>query len=479
MTANEIDKILTAPAPAGDRGPRIIRAAEDQWFERKGARVSPQTLAQAFVAFANAEGGTIVVGVSNGVVDGMNAQGAKRVNELRQSSIDHTSPPVRIACKEIPCTNERGLLDTLLVFSVDPGERVHEMKNGDTFLRVGDESRRLNFNQRQELEFDKGQSQYDGMGINGYAVDDLKGPLLTNFRKATGAESDEGILYARSLLTRDGGVTNAGYLLFSAHPQQEFPEAYIRVLRYVSTERGTGSGLNLDDDGDIKIEGPIPTAIQKAAKEIEMRAPKRRSLDSTGHFNGTDLVPRDAWLEGLVNAVIHRSYSLAGDHIRVEIFPDRIEIESPGRFPGLVDPSKPLEIRRFARNPRIARVCADLRIGQELGEGIKRIFEEMRKVGLTDPVYKQSTGSVRLRLEAIQRVSPEVAARLPKGSETILDLLRGARIAMGTGDIASALKLSRPTATTRLQALRDEGLIEWIGKSPTDPRAAWKLATLQ
>jgi ATP-dependent DNA helicase RecG len=111
-----------------------------------------------------------------------------------------------------------------------------------------------------------------------------------------------------------------------------------------------------------------------------------------GLFEAQPIVPRDAWLEGVVNAVIHRSYSLAGDHIRVEIYPDRVEIESPGRFPGLANPASPLLISRFARNPRIARVCADLRIGQELGEGIKRIFEEMRRVGLTDPVYKQGGG---------------------------------------------------------------------------------------
>lgn|GEM_PF-4205795 len=92
----------------------------------------------------------------------MNALGTKRINELRQASIDHTSPPVRVTCKEVPCINGQGIPDVLLVFRVDPGERVHEMKNGDTYLRVGDESRKLNFTQRQELEFDKGQSQYDG-----------------------------------------------------------------------------------------------------------------------------------------------------------------------------------------------------------------------------------------------------------------------------------------------------------------------------
>jgi ATP-dependent DNA helicase RecG len=478
VPANKVDLILTDPV-AG-RVSRIAGAVEDQWFEKKSARIHGQGLGQALVAFANAEGGTIVVGVHSGRVEGMNSVGTKHINELRQASVDHTSTPVRVSCTEVECVNEKGVKDVLLVFRVDPGERVHEMKNGDSYLRIGDESRKLNYTQRQELEFDKGQAQFDGLAVSGgRTTSDLSAKLLENYREKTGAKSAQSILHARSLLTKGGALTNGGYLLFAKQPQQQFPEAYIRVLRYVSTERGTGSSLSLAEDGDVKIERPIPYAIQEAADVIERFAPKRRSLDDAGRFTGADtIVPKDAWLEGLVNAVIHRSYSLAGDHIRVEIYPDRIEIESPGRFPGLVNPSKPLEISRFARNPRIARVCADLRIGQELGEGIKRIFEEMRKVGLTDPVYRQGAGSVRLRLEAVTRLSPEVAKRLPKGSQPVLDLLRAASSPLGTGEVAEALSISRPTATSRLQALRDEGLIQWVGKSPTDPRAAWMLTQL-
>jgi ATP-dependent DNA helicase RecG len=80
--------------------------------------------------------------------------------------------------------------------------------------------------------------------------------------------------------------------------------------------------------------------------------------------------------------------------------PDRIEISSPGRFPGLVDLGEPLSATRFARNPRIARVCSDLDFGQELGEGIRRMFEEMRAAGLNDLVYRQTSGSVELTLLA-------------------------------------------------------------------------------
>ena len=169
---------------------------------------------------------------------------------------------------------------------------------------------------------------------------------------------------ARNLLTRSDEITNAAYLLFGQHPQDVFPQAYVRVIRFLSTERGTGARLALEEGTDLRVEGPIPRCVTDATAAIDELLPRRKHLAPSGRFEATPIVPHDAWLEGLVNAIIHRSYSMAGDHIRVEIFPNRIEIESPGRFPGLPSPSRPSQITRFARNPRIARVCADLRIGR-------------------------------------------------------------------------------------------------------------------
>ncbi|PWV73179.1 ATP-dependent DNA helicase RecG [Prauserella marina] len=473
MTANEVEAALSADR--ADVGQHLLGVREDQWFERKSVKVAPKDLAPALIALANAEGGVIVVGLHGGKVEGTRSR-REVLNAYRQAPIDFTAPPVRAEFSEVECVNEKGEEDTLLLIRVDPGERVHEAKNGDCFLRIGDESRKLNFTQRQELEFDKGQSQYDGFPVSGVTLSNLDSELISTYVRSTGAKADvQNVLAARSLLTRTGELTNACYLLFGKQPQDIFPQAHVRILRFLTAERGTGSRLNLEEGSDIRMEGPIPAIIQKANKTIENLVPMRRTLTEQGTFEGRPIVPRDAWLEGLVNAVIHRSYSLAGDHVRVEIYPNRIEIESPGRFPGLANPQKPMEISRFARNPRIARVCADLRIGQELGEGIKRIFDEMRRVGLTDPVYKQTAGSVRLTLTSAARLDPRIAARLPSGSQRVLDVMRAAGAPLGTGDIESALSLSRPATLTRLRALEKEGFLRWVGKSPQDPRAVWEL----
>jgi len=452
----------------------LLALAEDQWFDRKSARIAPRDLGPPLTAFANAEGGTIVIGLHNGEVEGCR-QHQDKLNSFRQAAIDFTVPPTRVSFSEVKCVNSRGDDDFLLVIRVEPGERVHEVQSGDCYLRVGDETRKLNYHQRQELEFDKGQSQYDGFPCPDVTISDLDTQLIEDYRESTGASSAQSLLKARSLLTRAGAVTNAAYLLFGTHPQDVFPQAYVRVIRFLTNERGTGARLGIEEGADRRIEGPIPQCIDEAAAVIDELLPRRRYLGESGRFEAHPIVPRDAWLEGLVNAVIHRSYSLVGDHIRVEIYPNRIEMESPGRFPGLANPAKPLEISRFARNPRIARVCADLRIGQELGEGIKRIFDEMKRGGLTDPVYKQTSGSVRLVLAAVPRLDPRLAARLPAMSQPILEALRAADRPLGTGDIAEIVGMSRPATSARLKALEAEHLVEWSGKSPKDPRAVWIL----
>ena len=467
-----VDRALAAPA---DQVSNLLLACdEDQWFDRKSARVAPKDLAVVITAFANAEGGIVVIGLHAGVVENV-AGHVDRQNGWRQAALNYIEPPARVEAKLLPCRTQEGQPAQLMTLAVESSETVHQTTAGGCYLRVGDESRRLSFQQRMELEFDKGQSQYDARPLQDVSIDDLDQTAVREYHTAVGAGgSAENLLRARGLLTRRGQVTNAAFLLFGDHPQEVFPEAYVRVLRFVGTVRGTGAHLNLDDEGDRRVEGRVPDLVKHAAEEIERRAPRRRQLASSGRFEGTEVIPRDAWLEGLVNAVIHRSYSLAGDHIRVEIYDDRIEIESPGRFPGLARLDDPMKISRFARNPHLARTCADLRIGQELGEGVKRIYQQMRERGLTDPTYVQSAGSVRLVLWATERIDPETARGLPEGAVALFSRMQRFGHALSTGEAQDLVGVSRPTALRYLRALERSGLVTWSGQSATDPQARWQ-----
>jgi ATP-dependent DNA helicase RecG len=467
MSSVPVERALNADII--DVGVRLASLAEDQWYERKSARISARDLADTLIGFGNADGGHVVVGLAEGHVEGTDSN-VQRRNAQMQATIDFSQPAVRARPQLVPCVREDGQSDHLLVFSVEPGDVVHANQRDEVYLRVGDENRRLSFLQRQELVFDKGEATYESRLVPGTSADALDRSLVEMYASALEAPDADRLLQARGL-SEDGTPTIAGYLLFGRTPQQALPEAFVRVLRYRGRFRGSGARQQLIED--VKVEGPVPRQLMDARKAIQELQPVRRALDGTGRFGAHALVPEDAWLEGLVNAAVHRSYSLAGDHIRVEIFDDRIEISSPGRFPGLVDLSDPLDTTRFARNPRIARVCADLQFGQELGEGIRRMFEEMRLAGLEDPMYRQTAGSVRLTLSA-EPVDRALDATLPKEVRAIRAALReGDRLS--TGEISDLLGLSRPVAIQRLKALREAGLVQWVGKSPKDPRAYWTL----
>jgi ATP-dependent DNA helicase RecG len=467
--ASTRDVGLALTLPPGDVGAALLAIPEDQWYDRKSVAGAPHALARHLIALANADGGTIVIGLSEGRVQGTDGLADHR-NELMQAHVQYCQPPVPARHQLVPCINTEGGTDHLLVIDVRPGNTVYSNTRDEVFLRIGDESRRLSYAQRQELLFDRGQGSYESRLVDRATLDEIDHNLLDAYASALGAPDALRLLNARGL-AEDSRPTVAGLLLFGQHPQRHLPEAFIRVVRYRGRQRGTGARQELVSDE--RVDGPVPYQLERARAIIRAEQPMRRALSERGVFADMPLVPEDAWLEGLVNATVHRSYSLAGDHIRVEIFSDRMQIESPGRFPGLFNASDPLKAPRYARNPRIARVCADQNFGQELGEGIRRMFDEMRLAGLADPLYEQTQGSVRLTLLA-EPVDRRLEARLPRDTRAIIGALRDAG-ELSTGEVAEAIGVSRITASSRLKKLREAGLVIWTGKSPQDPRASWSL----
>jgi ATP-dependent DNA helicase RecG len=184
-----------------------------------------------------------------------------------------------------------------------------------------------------------------------------------------------------------------------------------------------------------------------------------------------------------VNAVPHRSYSLQGDGIRVTQFDDRLEVESPGRLPGPVRIDN-IRHTRFARNPHIARVLAEMTgYVRELNEGVKRIFEEMEQYGLHPPVYTVTDSTVRVTLykRSEERGSDEQSEvhlswlRERLGERRLHSLLVTLREQeeMSSRQVAELLNVTPPTARSYLRVLEGIGMVSRRRESPRDPMAVW------
>lgn len=449
----------------------LTSAPEDQWFDRKSARIRGPELAETVAAMANADGGTVAVGIHNGQIEGCRGRDQ---NDWRQAPRTYLEPPVPVRFEVRAARNARGEDDEIVLIDVEASDQVHRTRKGDVYLRVGDENRKLRDLEVRELEYDKGQSIFDARPVPGTVLEDLDPGLIDDYIGLLQTQIPvRDVLVARGLVTlRDGQPipTTAGMMLFGRSPQQFFPEAWVRVVFYAGTERGTGARSNVRSDR--RFEGVLGAQVDAAREHLLEHLPRLQRLGSSGKFDEVPLLPEAAWLEALVNAVIHRSYSMSGDHIRIEVFDDRLEVESPGRLPGLVREDN-LRATRFARNPRIARVMADLGYGRELGEGVDRMYDEMGRAGLPDPQFEQRPASFRVELLAHPDLARLLATLPPWLAPTLEALSRHGP--KRTGELADILGQTRPTVLRNLRQLAALGHIERIG-GDRDPRAVWRLA---
>ena len=448
----------------------VLSEHENQWFDRKSARIRPQQLAESLVALANADGGTLVIGVYDGRCEGVD--GSPRLhNQWLQTGLDCTQPHVRYASHLVPCVNHRGEEDHLFVIDVIPGEHVHATTKDEVFLRVGDSNRKLSFSQRLELQYDRGDTTFEVSGSQAFSASELNAAAVAEYAELLGHPEPARLLRARALVDPADQPYAAAILLFGATPQRAFPQAWVRVIRYEGAERRTGGSQNIVHD--VSCEGTLPLQIDAARDAIRELMPTRRALGADGLFQWLPIVPEEVWIEALVNAVIHRAYSNFGDHIRVSIFDDRMEVSSPGRFPGVSPPDDLTNVRRFARNPRIARVMSDLAYGQELGEGLRRMVAVMESRGLRRPTIRQTAGGTEIVMSGAFDVLSAVSTLSPTARQ--LYALLEAAGDLRTGALAELAGIARPTALRYLAELESAGLVVRVGSSPKDPTAYWTL----
>lgn len=391
-----------------------VMAPEGQFFDRKSARIAPKDLAAHLSAFANASGGMIVLGIeNNGEISGVNDD---QENNLRQAGMDFLELLPEFSADLV----ETDTGTRLLLITVQPSHNlIIKTKSGDAYLRVGDQSRKLSAAQLMELEYSKGTRSYETTIVEDAALQDLDYALVEDYAKQLEPVASEplDLLRGRGLIRTVKGadrITVAGMLLFGKNPSQFLPSARVRFLRYEGINAGVGTAFNLVKDATL--DKALPILLNEGKKLLESQMREFQHLSRDGVFTRIPEYPPFTWLEGLVNAVTHRDYSIQGDYIRIAMFDDRIEFSSPGALPNIVTISN-IQYTRFSRNPMIARVLSDFGWVRELNEGVRRIFHDMQSFFLDPPTYEiLNRNTVKLTLKnniaarSIRRLETGMAA---------------------------------------------------------------------
>ncbi len=364
--------------PIGQNDPTIFSSAkENQYFDRKSARKDVKDISRHISAFANASGGKLVIGIEDdGEITGFKRSGAHAIEDFKQAPLVHCEPVPSVKSIEIPVFNSRGEDDRVLVLDIDAStDRVVARRSDSAvFLRQGDKSIILGHEQITALEYDKNQRRFEDEIALRSSIDDVDPEVMARYKNELGTDlSDEQVLRSRGMLI-DGRLTNAGVLLFAKYPTQFIPCARVRIIRFNGSKMETGRRLNIVKERTF--DGPLPKVIDGAKAMISTQLREFQYLGEDGRFKIIPEYPEFAWFEGLVNAVTHRNYALSGDHIRVMMYDDRLEVISPGKLPNIVTLEN-MRCTRWSRNPIISRTLVEFGWVKELNEGVQRIYDEM------------------------------------------------------------------------------------------------------
>ena len=174
-------------------------------------------------------------------------------------------------------------------------------------------------------------------------------------------------------------ISTAAILLFGKNPQNFFPRARIRFIRYEGTEEKFGTEMNVIKD--VIFEGTLLNMINEAIAYLDTQVKEKTYLGPDGTFVTDEEYPKFVRQELIVNAVTHRAYSITGTDIQIKMFDDHIVVESPGKLPGLVRADN-IRFTHFSRNPKIAEFLKNYKFVKEFGEGVNRMCNELEQVGL-------------------------------------------------------------------------------------------------
>ena len=409
-------------------------------------------MAITIVAFANADGGDIAIGVSDKTrkTEGVD-QHTEKLNELLRVPLDFCNPSVSITSDLLPCTDKDGNENHILLMHIPASSELHANQADEAFIRVGDKSRKLSFEERIQLMYDKGERYYEDTAVYDATVDDIDMAAVERYTELIGyAKSAKQYLHENNsfITTNAKGeeqVSVACILLFGKYPQKFFPRGRTRFIRYKGTEERVGAEMNVIKD--VTFEGTILDQVKATIAYLETQVEEHTFLGQHGQFVTNRDYPKFVIQEMVVNACCHRAYNIKGTEIQIKMFDNRLVFESPGRLPGTVKPSN-IRHTHFSRNPKIAQFLKAYDYVKEFGEGVDRVCRELEANGtphlsfnLDDFILKITVPKVAENSNKVAENSNKVAEKVAEANEKVTERLIEKANAHGERLTANRIKI--------------------------------------
>lgn len=451
---------ITSLVIPDDQVKTLLGTEEGHFVDVKAIEVTPANITKAVSAFANTSGGELFIGVDEQV--GATGKERKwrgfadeeRANGLIQA-IEAMSPLGNHYTAEfLRNNNQAGVLVHITVFKTPA---ILAASDGTIYVRRGAQRLPVKGDEAlNRLRYDKGLRTFEDEPT-GLSARDLSNslPILEFLLSVVPTAEPEPWLEKQRLLV-EGRSTVAGVLLFADEPQAVLPKrSAVKIFRYKTKAEGERDTLVFDP---ITVEGSVYELIYSAVDRCKEIVESIQKLGPQGLENVQ--YPPEALHEIITNAILHRDYSIAAD-VQVRIYDNRVEIESPGRFPGHVTAANVLG-EQFARNPKLVRLINKFPNppNKDVGEGLNTAFEAMEKLRLKKPLIEQKDASVLVTLRHESLGSPE---------QLVMEYLEThAEITNAIARELTGIK-SENTMKNVFYRLRDRNVLELVAD-----RAAWR-----
>lgn len=398
---------------------QILSRKEDHFCDFKSKKIKPAKVQETFVAFANSDGGEIYIGIEDDrVINGFGSN--EEANDIITTLLEETNPAVENVNIDFLQINK----DIILHFSIPKSPKVHYTSSGECFLRVNASSKKIKGERITHLAYSKGAEAYERKPLINVDIEEILESIhLESYLNRINSFMDKyRFLKKQRLLSKYDSKdfpNPACVLLFDDEPQATLEtRCAVKVHRLRTTEKGYKREQL--EEIPVTINGTVEEMITKTLIQVQ------KYIDSVSFMADKQVkltYPTETLKEILVNAIIHRDYSL-NDDIHVRIFDNRVEVQSPGKLPGYMTVDNLYE-ERFSRNPNLVRMLHNLPnpVNHDIGEGLDTAKNELKKVGLIAPAFEEKENSFLVtikhqKIASIDDVVMKYFEENPKGKIT-------------------------------------------------------------
>lgn len=470
---------------------------DTQQYEVKEAKGAlPKSIVETLSAFSNAQGGFVILGISekNGFVP-VEGFDARKMQDALSSACERLTPVVRPDIQVIPF--EEKLVLCARINEMHPRDKpCYIAARGmydSSFIRTGDGDRRMTPYEIDRFMGEHVQPTYDDEPVEGATLDDLDADLLQGFIKRQrelhprllGTRSDDEILLDLHVTKRvDDAIvpTLAAIVAMGRFPQKFFPRLNVTFTAYPGTTKTQRVSDNKRFVDSQTILGPIPFMIEDVLAAVARNTRNAAVIEGAFRKDVPDYPPV-ALREAVANALMHRDYSSAarGSQVQVNLYIDRVEILNPGGLYGDVTiDSLGVSGVSSSRNQFLSNILETTPfpgggyVVENRGTGYQEIGEQLERANMLPPEPKNSTVSFSLTFDKRKIMRAEQVTSVGHVDEAILDYL-ATHSSASAKELTDASGLSRSAVSNHIKGLIGAGKIEAM-EPPRSPRQRYRLA---